>query len=262
MHLFDKIGFSWDRTIVPLGVATSVERSVFRYKQMLAQIVFDFSVLEGNPFTYSEVKTLLDSVTVGGRKVSDHEQVLNLAAAAKELFSLVKSRRFRLDKAVFNRLHGIVAREEALEWGHFRGEGEIVDMTPRVAIGSGEFTPAHSTEPGAKNLKQRFDQGVSALCTDVSDPRERAMAFFLFGALHRFYFDGNKRTSRFMMNGVLMSHGMDAISVPAVRAREFNQKMVHFYVSKNATEMMGFLIDCEPKDAPKSNPEPSFEPSI
>ena len=262
MQLFDKIGFSWDRAAVPLGVAKSVERSVFRYKQMLAQIVFDFSVLEGNPFTYPEVKTLLDGVTVGGRKVSDHEQVLNLAAAAKELFSLVKNRRFCLDKAVFDRLHGIVAREEALEWGHFRGEGEIVDLTPHVSIGAGKFIPSHSTEPDAKSLKQRFRQGVSALRAEVPDPRERAMAFFLFGAFHQFYFDGNKRTSRFMMNGVLMSHGMDAISVPAVRAREFNQKMINFYVSKNATEMMDFLIDCQPEDAPKSNPEPSFEPSM
>lgn len=146
--------------------------------------------------------------------------------------------------------------------GHFRGEGENVDLTPRVKIVACEFMPLHLTEPGAKNLKQLFEQGVPALCAEVSDLRERAMAFFLFGALHPFYFDGNKRTSRFMMNGVLMSHGMDAISVPAVRAREFNQKMARFYVSKNATEMMGFLIDCAQKDAPKSNPEPSFEPSI
>lgn len=117
MRLFDKMGFSWDRAAIPKGVATSVERSVFRYKQMLAQVVFDSIVLEGNPLTFPEVKTLLDGVTVGGRKVSDERQVLNLAAAAKELFSLVRARKFRLDKAVFNRLHEIVAREEALEWG-------------------------------------------------------------------------------------------------------------------------------------------------
>ena len=229
---------------------------------MLAQIVFDFSVLEGNPFTFPEIKTLLDGVTVGGRKVSDHEQVLNLAAAAKELFSLVKNRRFRLDKIMFDRLHGIVAREEALEWGHFRGEGEFVDVTPRVRIGPGELTPPHSTERGAENLKQQFEQGISALRAEVSDPRERSMAFFLFGALHLFYFDGNKRASCFMMNGILMSHGMDAISVPAVRAREFNRMMARFYCSRDATEMMDFLIDCQPKDAPKPDPEPSFEPSI
>ena len=88
------------------------------------------------------------------------------------------------------------------------------------------------------------------------------MAFFLFGALQQFYFDGNKRTSRFMMNGILMSDGLDAISVPAARAQEFNENMVRFYVGKDATGMMSFLIDCEPKDAPKPRPALSSGPSM
>lgn len=47
-----------------------------------------------------------------------------------------------------------------------------------------------------------------------------------------------------MMNGVLMSHGIDAISIPAAKAQEFNEKMVSFYVSKDATEMMAFIMGC------------------
>jgi len=78
-------------------------------------------------------------------------------------------------------------------------------------------------------------------------PFEKAAAFFLFGALQQFFFDGNKRTSRFMMNGILMSNGIDAISVPAAKAHEFNEKMVRFYLSKDATEMMAFLVDCHPE---------------
>ena len=88
------------------------------------------------------------------------------------------------------------------------------------------------------------------------------MAYFLFGALQQFYFDGNKRTSRFMMNGILMSNGVDAISVPAARLQDFNEKMVGFYTDKEATEMMGFLIECQPKGAPKPKPAPSSGPSM
>jgi hypothetical protein len=80
--------------------------------------------------------------------------------------------------------------------------------------------------------------------------------------LQQFYFDGNKRTARFMMNGILMSHGVDAISVPAVRALEFNEKMVRFYTDKDATEMMHFLIECQPKNAPNLRPAPGSGPSI
>jgi hypothetical protein len=49
-----------------------------------------------------------------------------------------------------------------------------------------------------------------------------------------------------MMNGVLMSHGIDAISVPAAKVQEFNEKMVRFYLWKDATEMMTFLAGCHP----------------
>lgn len=71
------------------------------------------------------------------------------------------------------------------------------------------------------------------------------MAWFLFGALWQFYFSGNKRTARFMMNGILMSHGFDAISEPAGRTQEFNQRMVDFHTDRDATQMMAFLIDCQ-----------------
>jgi len=50
---------------------------------MLPEYVWDAGVLEGNPFTFPEVKTLLDGVTVGGRKLSDQEQILNLAQSSK-----------------------------------------------------------------------------------------------------------------------------------------------------------------------------------
>ncbi len=250
-RLFEKLGFSWNRSSIPAAGSVSVERAMFRYKQMLAQFVFDASFLEGNPFTFPQVKTLLDGVTVGGHRISDEQQVLNLAAASKALLTLVKEPDFKVDKATFDRLHALVAREEALEWGHFRGEGQEAHYTPFVSLGHHEPHKPLVTIEGAPELNRVFAEGVEVLEAEVSDPRERGTAFFLFGALQQFYFDGNKRTSRFMMNGILMSHGIEAISVPAKRAEEFNEKMVRFFVGKDATEMMDFLIDCQPKGEPK-----------
>ena len=50
-----------------------------------------------------------------------------------------------------------------------------------------------------------------------------------------------------MMNGVLMTGGLDAVSIPAVRATEFNSRMINFYTSRDATEMMAFVLDCHPE---------------
>lgn len=235
MGLFTALGFSWDRSAVPLVIRThSIDRAAFRFHRMLPEFVWDASMIEGNPFTFIEVKTLLDGVTVGGRKISDQEQVLNLAASAKQLLRLVKSGSFGMNKETFADIQALVARSEALECGRFRGVGKC-----------GQYTPL-ATEAGAPELNRVFAAGLEALQYEVKNPFEAAAAFFLFGALQKFFFAGNKRTSMFMMNGILMSAGIDAISIPAAKASEFNELMARFYLKKDATKMMAFLFGCHP----------------
>jgi hypothetical protein len=113
------LGYTWDQSAVSHDVPRfRVERAVWRFRRSLPEYVWDAAVLEGNPFTYPEVQTLLDGITVGGRKISDEQQVLNLAEAANELLRLVNAREFRLDKVISDRLQYLIARDEALESGH------------------------------------------------------------------------------------------------------------------------------------------------
>jgi hypothetical protein len=246
--LFEAIGFRWDRSAVPADMPIhSLERVCFRFKSMLTEYVWDAGVLEGNPFTFVEVQTLLEGVTVGGRKLSDQEQILNLAESSKLLLNMVRGRTFSLNKKVFCELQGIIARNEALEWGHFRGEGEVKDYTPEVALGEhGRYKPLLTID-GAPELKKTFSLAVKLLNSHVPNHFERGLVFFLHGALQQYFFDGNKRTSRAMMNGVLMSNGIDAISIPAAKRQEFNEKMVRFYLEREGTEMLAFLAGLLPR---------------
>jgi hypothetical protein len=41
--------------------------------------------------------------------------------------------------------------------------------------------------------------------------------------------------------------GLDAVSIPAIRAAEFNSRMTNFYASRDANEMMAFVLDCHPE---------------
>jgi Fic family protein len=228
-QVFAALGFEWDRSLVPTDVPMhSVERAAFRLHKALPEFVWDASMLEGNPFTFPEVQTLLDGVTVGGHKISDERQVLNLANSAKELLVLVREGGFVLDKPTSDRLHAIVAHDEAVirtaslasldrsdafDAGFFRGEGSEQRMTPGVALGEhGRYLPPE-TQPGGENLRQLHSRGLVAILNELPTTFERALAYFLFGALQQFYFDGNKRTARYMMNGHLMGNGIDAISV-------------------------------------------------
>lgn len=235
-QLFDALGIHWDRGLFPLPLqASPVERVVKRFLKSLPQFVWEAAQLEGNPFTFPEVQTLLDGITVGGRKLSDAQQILGLRDSMKYLCEEVLAGRFAPTKGMACRLNGLIARDEALEWGHFRGEGHERSNVS-VNLGETSWSP-RPTEIGGENLIAVFRAGLQSL-SGVIDPIERAFALKLFMAREQFFFDGNKRTARAMMNGVLMSHGYDGLSIPAARQLDYNQAMAEFYPSGYATLMM------------------------
>lgn len=137
---------------------------------------------------------------------------------------------FGVRKVLEGVVHSLVAREEALEWGVFR--------TGSVTIAGTDYEP-----PSWESLESIFGEGLKTL-RQIESLHERAIAMYLFGALNQFLHDGNKRTSRLMMNGILLGAGEDAISVPARRRLEFNEAMIRFYDSRDGTEMMRFMAGC------------------
>jgi hypothetical protein len=75
--IFDNPGFRWDRSALSFTrSAHSTERVCLHFRYMLKEFARNADVLEGAPFTFQEVKTLLDGIMIGGRKVSDQEQIL------------------------------------------------------------------------------------------------------------------------------------------------------------------------------------------
>jgi Fic family protein len=245
--LLDTLGIKWDRTFFPLAIQHgSPERAVKRFLRSMPQFVWEAAQLEGNPFTFPEVQTLLDGVTVGGQKLSDAQQILGLRDSMKLLCGEVLVGTFELNRDMACRLNGLIARDEALEWGHFRGEGRETSNVG-VNLGAVSWKPK-PTEPGGRNLIAAFEAGSAALKSGVTDPVERALALKLFMAREQFFFDGNKRTARAMMNGELMRHGFDGLSIPASKQLAYNEAMARFYPSGEATEMMRLLASCMPDD--------------
>src|SRR3954452_20086074 len=84
------LGIDWDWSGVDLTViggrndSSMVERSLARFRANLAVIIWDAARLEGNNFTLPEVQTLLDGVTVEGKKIEDQQQVLALNEAYRQ----------------------------------------------------------------------------------------------------------------------------------------------------------------------------------
>ncbi len=189
--------------------------------------VYNTSALEGNAMTYPEVQTLLEGITVGGHKLTDEQQILNQNRSVELLFTMLETSTFTLDKEILCKLHVKVAQEEALSWGAFR-DGN-------VNIGGTHYLP-----PKFQDLNRFFEEGVKALEL-IHDPILKALSYFLFGARTQFFFDGNKRVSRLMMNGLLLHAGLPILNIKAKDRLEFNTKMITFYDSGNYVDALLYL---------------------
>jgi Fic family protein len=204
-------------------------RALFMAERGRVDFVYNTAALEGNPFTFREVKTLLDGITVGGRKVSDSEQVLRLNRALSHVIGLVKDGKFQFSAKTACEVQGIVAREEALTWGKFRDGG--------VEIGGTQYKP-----PKAEYLTSIFSEGEKII-NAIEDQLLKAFIIFLWGSINQFFYDGNKRTSRFMANGVLMNAGFPPVMILAEDQLVYNQIMTHFYDTQEATEALNWFFD-------------------
>lgn len=211
------------------GVA-GADRAIFRLQQRFPEYIWNDSVNDGKAYTYPLVKTILEGVTTGGGKLNHKLDVLNQKNSLEKLILMVRRGEFDLSKNAFCSLHDIAAKEEALEWGAFRSGS--------VGVAGANYSP-----PPAHQLNNIFNTGIQRI-KGINNIFERAIIFFLFGAYHQFFYDANKRTSRLMMNGVLLTGGLDALIIDANRRSEYNRVMLELYNTKNADSAIGFLTNC------------------
>jgi Fic family protein len=209
---------------------SSTSRVCFRFKSRFPAYIWNDSVSEGKAYTYPQVKTVLEGITQGGSRINDEQDILNQKKSLEKLIDMVNQGAFKLDKDSFCNLHEVAAKEEALSWGVFR--------TGKVGIAGTEHSP-----PLPDQLNKIFERGIVYI-KNLTNPIEQALVFFMFGAYHQFFFDANKRTSRLIMNGILLSAGYDALVIPAKQKFRYNEVMLALYDTQNATAAIDFLLEC------------------
>jgi hypothetical protein len=211
----------------------NIKKAIFVAKKMFAQLIYDFQSLEGMPFTFPEVQTFLQGITVGGHKISDHDKLKQQQLAWQQLIFWVEQESFTLSEKTACELEKIVAKDEALVPGIIR-DGV-------VTVSSGDFTyhpPEFHELPRllAKSLRDARDDSLF-IC-------DRGYRLALEFAFNQFHWEGNKRTGTLMMNGLFMSNGVLPCSVPAKRLQEYNALLMGLYRTGEYHPLMAFYKDC------------------
>ena len=220
--------FSRNKSYEDIVPALEIKRLIMLVRKLSSDVVFNMANLEGNPFTYPEVQTLLEGITIGGHKVSDEQQIYNIRNGWNYLFDVVSQNNVELDINIFNKFNNIVAKDEALFSGAFR--------TGQVRIAGTDFIPSI-----AEDLEGIFKNELPQLIKRCESKTDLAFEIFLWGALNQFFYDGNRRTSRLVSNMVLISQGQGIFNIKAKDRLQFNTLMVEFYNTKEADNIFEFL---------------------
>ncbi len=162
------------------------------------------TAIEGNTLTESETRAvLLDGVTIAGKSLREHLEVVNHRAGIERVEELAQ-RRMPIGEDVIKELHALVLRGiEDAQAGRYRA------INVRIA-GSAHLPPNAPDVPRWMNVFCAWLDGVEAQL--VQEPGLVHPVVAAGRAHHRLVFvhpfaDGNGRTARLLMNLILIRCG-------------------------------------------------------
>lgn len=171
-------------------------------EKLLLDWTYNSNAIEGNTLTLIETKVVLEGITIGGKSMREHLEVINHKEAILMVEDIVKSKELLSERQIKD-IHGLVLRGINDKYaGKYRDEDVIIagaeHMPPSYVILNDEMEDF---------VKWYFNEGVKL------HPVERAAKVHVdFVKIHPFI-DGNGRTARLLLNLELMKDGFPPIII-------------------------------------------------
>lgn len=173
-------------------------------EKLLLEWTYNSNAIEGNTLTLKETKVVLEGITVGGKTMREHLEVINHRDAILYVEEIVENNEPLTEWQIKN-LHQLLLKgiEDAYA-GTYRDQ--------QVFISGAEHVP-----PEPFRLKEKMEELIAWHEGDAQSlhPVERAaMLHVIFVGIHPFI-DGNGRTSRLLLNLELIKAGFPPIVITA-----------------------------------------------
>jgi Fic family protein len=184
------------------------------HEELVLQWTYNSNAIEGNTFSLVETKVALEGITVGGKTLREHFEVINHRDAILYVEDLVQQKK-ELSEWEIKNIHGLILKNiDSAHAGLYR--------TVNVLISGAQHKP-----PEAMLVPELMEKLVKWYQAEASNlhPVERAARIHAdFVKIHPFV-DGNGRTSRLLMNLELMKWGFPAAILPVSRRLEYYQAL-------------------------------------
>lgn len=171
-------------------------------EEFIIEFTHNSTAIEGNTLTLDETALVLrEGVTIGGKSVKEHMEVIGHQDAALYVEEFVREKKPLTESVILN-LHSLVLMDRPDDRGAYR-------RLPVKITGTEAVLPQPYAVPiEMERLLAEYNGEMQAL-----HPVERAALFHLrFESIHPFI-DGNGRTGRLLLNLELMQNGYLPIDI-------------------------------------------------
>jgi len=229
-------------------------------EQLTVEWIYNSNAIEGSTLTLKETRLILETgVTIGGRSLREHFEVINHRDAIEYVETLVDGAEPVTPFHVRQIQRLVLARIDDDSAGQYR-------TLPVQIVGTTHQPPEAWQVPG---LMQDWGDWLNGTAQDLHPIVRAALAHHRLVAVHPFI-DGNGRTARLVMNLLLMQDGYPpTIIMRANRAQYYRilaqadqgdeTPLINFVGRAVERSLTLYLTACTPQTAPAA-PEDEWIP--
>lgn len=211
---------------LPLAVVNNL------HEDLVLRWTYNSNAIEGNTLTLKETKVALEGITVGGKTLREHFEVINHSEAIGYVDALVAAGE-PLSQWHIKSIHQLVLKNiDDENAGSYRNVN--------VVISGAQHVPTDSF--GVADAMGRFVDWCATGAQHLHPVERAARIHADFVKIHPFV-DGNGRTARLLMNLELMKSGFPAVVLPIEKRLEYYEALDLAHVSEDYSPFLQLMID-------------------
>lgn len=206
-------------------------------EKLFLEWTYNTNAIEGNTLTLNETKVVLEGITVGGKTLREHLEIINHRDAITYVEEIVQKNEPLNERQIKN-LHQLVLKgiddENA---GKYRNQQVFI-------AGAKHTPPAHYLiqEKMEQMMNWYHDEGIN-----LHPVKRGAMLHAIFVGIHPFI-DGNGRTSRLLLNLELMKDGFPPVIIKVEKRLAYYEALDKAHTTENYDDFIS-LVEGEVEDS-------------
>ncbi|KRQ86526.1 Fic/DOC family protein [Caloramator mitchellensis] len=201
-------------------------------ENLLLEWTYNSNAIEGNTLTLMETKVVLEGITIGGKSLREHLEVINHRDAILYLEDIIRNNEPLTEWQIKN-IHRLILKGVDDKYaGNYRDQNVII-------AGAKHKPPEHFL------VKEKMEELINWYNYDAQKlhPVERAaMLHIIFVGIHPFI-DGNGRTSRLLLNFELMKNGYPPVVIRNENRVVYYEALDKAHTTGDNSDFVNLVID-------------------